>query len=767
MNRNKRIIFLDGATGTILMNRGLNPTPVSNIETPEIVKEIHKDYILSGADIIETNTFSVTPAKYKNYRKINVLGVELAKKAVKESGRKNVKIAGSLGATGLMVKPLGKLDFEDAVKNFKSQASVLNNGGVDLIIIETMDDILEMKAALIAVKETISEIPVIATMTFNEDGITSTGTSAEIAAAVMDTLGAEVIGVNCSFGPVQMVDVIKRMRQITKKPLIAQPNAGLPVLKNGMTIYPVGPEEYSKGIKRLVSAGAGYIGGCCGTTPAHIKLLIKKLGKINPKSLPDTDKLLITSRTDSVEISKNGPPVIIGERINFIAHKELIESNEKIIAEGIRQKKAGAQALDVNLGRFENKSLEVVELLEKKVTLPIVLDMQNHVYVEEIVRRYPGILLLNSISGEEKKLEELMPIAKKYGIPFIGLCLDEHGVPRNINDKLKIYRKIIRRAKGYKVNTNKIIADPLTFAAGSDHEAGAKTLKALSLISHNTLLGVSNVSMGLPMREVFNRSFSVMAVYAGCSAMIVNPCDIDLIDGIYASSLLAGREKFSGRVKKHFLPAEKEFSFKSILSQAILDGNTQAASAETTELLKKTEAMKIVKENIVPALDKVGEHYKHKKIFLPQLIESAQTAQKVMEQIQSSLASTGKVIKNRGKIVIATVKGDIHDIGKNLVTLILRNHMFEVLDLGVDVSSQTIVNEANKFQADLIALSSLMTTTMGKMKEIQEIILKTGKKIPVVIGGAAVTKKFADSIGASYGRDAIEAVRVADEIVKR
>ncbi|MFH1414858.1 MAG: homocysteine S-methyltransferase family protein [Elusimicrobiota bacterium] len=759
-----KIVFLDGAMGTTLSARGADATPISNIEAPETVKTILKEYIDAGADIIETNTFSATSLKFDNFEEINRRGVRLAREAVEETGKKGVKIAGSAGATGLMVEPLGKLGFEEAVGIFSEQFSIFREEGVDLFIIETMDDISEMRAALIAARATAPEIPVIATMTFASETHTSTGTPAEAAAAVMDYMGASVVGINCSFGPETMLETVSRMRRVTGKPIIVQANAGLPGIRNGETVYHLDPAEYAKHVKKLIDAGASYVGGCCGTTPGHIRRLVKEFSRTVPRRAPEKVPLIITSRSGWAEFERGGIPVVIGERINFIAHRELADSEDKVVAEGLKQKKAGADALDINLGPMEEKTWDTVNAVSKRVDLPIVLDSQNPEEVEKTARKYPGIMLLNSVSGENRKMDELLPVVKKYGIPFVALCLDDKGVPKSIKGKLQVYRNILKRAGREGINTDRIIVDPLTLAVSSDPAAPKKTLKAIKGISHNTILGISNISMGMPQRSLLNEIFSVMAVEAGCSAFIVNPLDTDLMYALYAAALLSGREKKTSRYVRYFSTSTESFSFESPLSQAILEGEHKRAADEAKKMLKKQNALKIIDGHVLPALNRVGEDFRLKKIFLPQLIESARAAQSAMQLIEEKLQNEGREVFRRARILVATVKGDIHDIGKNLIALVLKNHSFEIRDIGVDVESEKIVDEACKWKADIIALSSLMTTTMERMKEVSDILKERGKDIPVMIGGAAITSDYADSIGAYYGRDAVEAVKIAGEL---
>ncbi|MBN2406766.1 MAG: homocysteine S-methyltransferase family protein [Elusimicrobia bacterium] len=774
ISKGDRITFLDGAMGTSLLAVGADPTPLSNLRTPEAVRDITALYIEAGTDIVETNTFSATSAKYDNYRELNTAGLKLARQALKSSGGKKVLIAGCVGPTGLMVRPVGKLDFEEAVGIFSSQIKILA-GGADLLIIETMDDISEMRAALIAAGETAPGVPVIASMTFSDEReetvFTSTGTPAEAAARVMDSLGASVLGANCSFGPERMVKVIERMRRVTGKPVIAQANAGLPRIVKGKTVYRLGPGDYLKEVKGLLRAGASYIGGCCGTTPEHIGLLVRNLRGRKPPKPPEKRPLVICSRTGYLEISAGGFPAVIGERINFIAHKELKESDEKVIAEGLKQKNAGAKALDVNLGRYEERTADVVRILAERADLPpVVLDSQNPGQITKAARSYPGVMLLNSVSGEEKKMKELLPVAKKYGMPFIALCLDDKGVPKKKKRKLEVFGKIVKNAEKAGIDRNEIIADPLTFSmASSGYGAVQETLgtvRELNKKGINTVLGISNVSMGMLYRAEMNQTFCSLAVNEGCSALIVNPMDTELMEGIHNAALLSGKDPDFKRYLAYFKGNSRTFSFKHALPQAILEGNRAGAAREAARTLKKTPAMEMVDKYVLPALNKVGELFRTREIFLPQLVEAAQAAQAGMEIIEDRMRKEGTAIRKRGRIIIATVKGDIHDIGKNLVALILRNHSFDVKDMGVDVDSKKIVEEAAGWKADLIALSSLMTTTMDRMKEVREMLDRKKLRIPVIIGGAAINNKYAESIGAYYGKDAVEAAKVAGAVIR-
>ncbi|MFC2048890.1 homocysteine S-methyltransferase family protein [Elusimicrobiota bacterium] len=757
-----RLIILDGAMGTTLSAMGLPATPDVNLISPDAVESIHLDYIKTGIDIIEANTFSATELSFSNFEEINVRAIQIAKKAVAKSGRSDVRIAGSIGATGKMVKPVGIMEFEDAVAVFRNQISLLIREGVDLLIIETMDDILEAKAALLAAKECSEEIGIIETMTFSDGERTSTGTPPETAAVVLDSLGADVIGVNCSFGPEGLVNVVRRMRRVTKKPIIAQANAGLPRFENRKTVYPVDPVRYAELAEKLVEAGASYIGGCCGTDKGHIEALVKKFRDRKPVQIPETVPLIISSRSKWVEFGD--APVIIGERINFIANKELRNSDSGIIRECIKQHDAGADAVDVNLGSDENRAVEVIDLISGKTDIPVVLDCQTPEHVEKVARRYPGLMLLNSISGENEKMEKLLPIAKKYGLPFVGLCVDDKGIKKEVKTKLQLADKIIEKAAGYGIESTKIIIDPLTLSVSTDVSASLNTLKAIEKIENHTILGISNISSGMPQRALLNQTFSALAVRAGCSALIVNPLDAELIYSLFSSSLLSARDPEAKRYLRYFSSAEKQIEFDNPLEQAIFEGDNEKAESIVVELLETQNGTEIVNNYIIPSLKRVGKFFNNRKIFLPQLISSAQTVQNIMRIIQEKITREGGIVTKKSRILIATVKGDIHDIGKNLVSLILENHSYEVKDMGVDVDSKEIVKEALSWGADVIALSSLMTITMANMQEVIDILKEKSVTLPVIIGGAAISKKYAESIGALYGKDAIDAVQTISEL---
>ncbi len=761
--KKQKITFLDGGMGTSLAKLGKDSSALSNLTNPDAVKKIHLEFIQSGADIIQTNTFSANPAIYrKDYKKLISEGVKLARKAVAESGCK-VTIAGSIGPTGKMVSPIGTLDFEEAVNIFKKAAGTFYDAGVDTFIIETFDDISEMRAALIGLGEAVPDARVFASMTFSSGDRTSTGTPAEAAAIAMDALGADVIGVNCSFGPEGLAGVVKKMRRYTKKPLMAQPNAGLPDVSKGTMVYPENPVDFASKCRQLVKAGASFIGGCCGTSPDHIASLKKIMKDICPSSPPESVPAAITSRTSFTVFGEF--PVIIGERINFTARPELATSEAKVVAEGLKQKKAGALALDVNLGSNEERTLETVMAVERRVSLPVVLDSHNAAEIEKTVRRYPGVLLLNSISAEKEKMKALFPIVKKYGLPFIALCVSDKGVPSAISGKLKIAELLLKRAREEKIPEGKILVDPVVLAASSDTSSAYKTLRAIEKISANTVIGVSNVSGGMPQRALLNQALSTLAVYCGASALIADPMDADLVYIFHASALLSGRDTNALNYTGYFAPGSEKFSFDNLLSQAVFEGSREEASRLSRMADRDTDPIEIIEKQIAPALDRVGKEYSEKRLFLPQLVESARSAEAAVEEIEKYMKAGGSERKKKGTIVIATVKGDIHDIGKNLVTLLLKNSSFNVVDMGVDVDSARIVDEAVKRGAHIIALSALMTTTMESMKEVKRILDSRKLKIPVLVGGAAVTEKFAAGIGAFYAKDAVKAVKAAENII--
>ena len=756
----ERVVFLDGAMGTSLAAAGCDPTPLSNLENPETVKKITGEFIAAGSVIVQANTFSATPFKFKDYERINSEGVRIARSAVESSGKSNVRVAGSVGPTGKMVIPVGELGFEEAVDLFSRQIRVLSEEGAELLIIETMDDIQEMRAALIAAAETAPSLDIIATMTFSGAGRSSTGTPPESAAAVMDALGASVIGVNCSFGPGGLEEVIRRMRPFTRKPLAAQANAGIPKIEGDRTVFPLGPGEYAEGVLRLAEAGASVLGGCCGAGPGYIREVVKRLKDFSVPPPPEEVPPVITSRTGWVSFAQ--APVIIGERINLISRPELAGSSTALAGEARRQVEAGAEALDVCPGKHEDRTEEIVGILSEKTSAPLVLDSQNPRAVEAAARVYPGLFLLNSIPGEKKKMDELIPLAEKYGMPFIGLCTDERGVASTHERKLEIAEKIITYA-GKHIDENKVIIDPVVLAVSSDTASASLTLKALGKLGRRSLLGISNVSSGMPQRALLNQVFASLAVKEGVSALIVNPLDADLVYAVYAAALLSGRDPGGRRYLDFFSPGEEDFKFTDPLSQALIDGDAEAGVSEAEKrIAEKQDPLEIINTAVLPALEKAGELYERRVYFLPQLISTARCAEKVLGVLESNIPPETRTPEK--KVLIATVEGDIHDIGKNLVALMLRNHSCRVLDLGVDVPAGKIIEEARRFGADLIALSALMTNTASRMAETAALIKSGNLDIPLLIGGAAVTEKFASGIGARYSQDAVSAVKTAGEI---
>ncbi len=578
-----------------------------------------------------------------------------------------------------------------------------------------------------------------------------------------------MVGVNCSFGPDKLKETVQRMRKVTKKPLIAQANAGLPKYKNGRTVYSMNPKAYTRQVKNLIKAGATYIGGCCGTAPKFIKEMIVEFKDLDLDFImPAPEKIapVITSRTSWAEF-KNFP-VVIGERINLTAHPELKKSDEKIIKEGLKQKKAGATALDINMADREKNLPSISDKLSRRVGLPLVFDCQNPDILKKTVRSYPGVPLLNSISGEEEKMKRLFPVVKKYGIPFVGLCIDEDGVPDKMEKKVSIARKIMTRCSEENIPVENTVIDPVVFALSSKPGSAKNTIKALKKIKFPTILGISNISSGLPQQALINQVFAAISVYSGVSGVIVNPLDKDLIYNMYAAAAIKGKKdtKNINRFIEYFSPETDSFELQDELSQSIVEGNTVNSAEIAAKRLEHVKGLKIINDSVIPALKKIGENYDQKLIFLPQLIESARAARKTMDVINRKIKSRGGSVSCKGKILIATVEGDIHDIGKNLVSLILKNHTFEVKDMGVDIPAYRIVKEAKSWGADIIALSSLMTTTMSCMEEVVEKLNQENLDVPVIIGGAAVRKSYARKIGAYYGKNALAAVKLARNLVK-
>ena len=780
-------IYLDGGMGTLLQSAGLGLGELPemwNLTHSDVIEKIHRDYFNAGSNVVSTNTFGANSLKFDDDELSAIIkaAVDNAKRARDTSSYTSNKwIALDIGPLGRMLKPYGDLDFEDAVAIFAKTVRIGAKAGVDLIFIETMSDSYETRAALLAAKEN-SSLPVFVSNAYGEDGKLMTGASPAAMIAMLEGMGADAIGVNCSLGPKALFGVVQEYAALSSVPVIFKPNAGLPCVEKGRTVYNVSPEEFADDVAEMLSIGVRAIGGCCGTTPEYIKRLVLHTTDNIPRPIEKKNISLVSSYTHAVVLGER--PVIIGERINPTGKprlKEALRSGnmDYILREGLAQQTCGADVLDVNVGLPEIDEVEMLSLavteLQAVTDLPLQIDTANVEAMEAALRRYNGKAMINSVNGKRESMEKIFPLVKKYGGVVVALTLDEGGIPKTAEGRLEIARKILSVANEFGIDKKDIIFDPLAMAVSADENAAKETLRSVELITHelgcHTSLGVSNVSFGLPMRDALNSSFFTVALSHGLSAAIVNPHSFDIMKSYHSYLALMGLDNnFDGFIKyAETIPAVNSESSIQVFDKktekdcdglfgAIVKGLRDSAQNLTQELLKSTAPLDVVNTHIIPALNTVGEGFEKKSVYLPALLMSAETAKAAFEVIKASM--TGDSEKRKCIVVLATVKGDIHDIGKNIVKLLLENYGFEVVDLGCDVSAERIVDAAEKSGASIVGLSALMTTTAPEMEEVVKLIKQRELKTRVMVGGAVLTKDYADKIGADfYGKDAMAAVR--------
>ena len=761
--KTKRLYF-DGGYGTILQSKGLKPGELPekwNIEKPDVIEEIHRGYLSVGCDIIKSNTFGANSLKYneKELEEIVSAAIENGRRAMKDFSDKYIAL--DIGPTGKLLKPLGELDFEDAVEVFAETVKFGVKYGADLILIETMNDSLETKAAVLAAKEN-SDLPVFVTNAYDESGKLMTGASPEAMVALLEGLRVDALGINCSLGPDKMLPVVKKLIESSSTPVIVNPNAGLPVIKDGKTVYDIDAEEFSKKMVEIAKLGAEILGGCCGTTPDYIRETKKATENIEFSFIEEKNNTVISSYTKAVEFDKT--PVLIGERINPTGKKVFKEAlrnknYDYIIGEGLKQQEAGADVLDVNVGLPEIDEKEVlchtVELLQSVTDLPLQIDTTNPYAMECAVRLYNGKSLINSVNGKKESMEQIFPIARKYGGVIIALTLDENGIPETCEGRMSIADKIIAEAKKYGISEKDLIFDPLAMTISSDSSSAVTTLECIKEFKKRgikTSLGVSNVSFGLPQRNIVNSTFFSMALTNGLNAAIMNPHSKDMMNVYYSFCALSDLDE---RCEKYIEYAAQETEVKTekkeelspdkALSYAVLKGLKEEAAEYAKKVLKNTSPLEVIDKCIIPALDEIGVKFENKTAFLPQLLMSAEAAKAAFEY---------------------TVKGDIHDIGKNIVKVLLENYDFDVIDLGKDVLPERIVDAAKEEGVKLVGLSALMTTTVPAMEETIKLLKKEVPECKTVVGGAVLTQEYADMISADkYAKDAMETVRYAESLV--
>ncbi|WP_460597142.1 homocysteine S-methyltransferase family protein [Geomonas sp. Red276] len=784
----ERVLVLDGAMGTMLQARGLKPgqSPEEmNLAAPEVVAGVHAAYLEAGADIIVTNTFGGSSAKLEHYglgdrvAEINKAAVKLAREVAGEKAY----VAGSIGPTGRFVEPVGDLSFDAMAGIFREQAAALIEAGCDLITLETFLDIKEIRAAVIAIREIDADIPVIAMLTFEEKGRSVLGSPPEAAAITLEAAGASIIGSNCGLGVDGMYDILTAMRKVTTLPLICQANAGLPILKEGVTVFPATPEEMTAYHARFVELGVRIIGGCCGTTPAHISAMKKALSGREGRfeRAPGNGTTWISSRGSFAPIGRDFPLAVIGERINPTGKKlysqELREGKVSYIRrEALEQTTLGATLLDVNVGApgvDEPACMErAVFCITGAVQTPLVLDSSSPVALEAGLKAADGKVLINSVNGEEKSLAAVLPLAKKYGAALVCLTLDESGIPATADGRVAVAAKIAARAAEYGIPKSDLVVDCLTLTVSAEQKGALVTLEAIRRVREelglNTVLGVSNISFGLPCRPLISSTFFSMAMLSGLTAAIVNPKEEAMMAAWRSAMVLLGKDVNAVRyidaykgtqLQAAAAPAVAEpEGIRGRLARAIIEGELEGVSALVEEALAEgLTPMEISTEGLLKGLEEVGRRFGSGIFFLPQVMVSADTMKAAFVRLKKEMKAGSMV--SLGKIIMATVEGDIHDIGKNIVCTLLENHGFEVIDLGKNVSSGRILEEARRHQVDAVGLSALMTTTMAQMEVVVKLLREEGVKTFTMVGGAVVTQEYANEIGADlYAKDAMEAV---------
>ena len=783
------IVILDGGMGTLLQARGLQPGEAPelwNLTHPSDIAEIHRSYYDSGSDIVNTNTFGANLLHFSREELDSIIkaAVENAEKARAQcADPENKFIALDIGPSGRLLKPMGDLGFEEAVDIFAETVRLGVKYGVDLIMIETMNDSYETKAALLAAMEN-SDLPVFVSNAYSENGKLMTGASPTAMVAMLEGMGADAIGVNCSFGPDKLAPIVREYLKYASVPVLLKPNAGLPHSENGRTVYDIGADAFSDITAGLVSEGVRIAGGCCGTTPEYIRALRGKISFCSPRTEFKADTV-ISSYTHAVFFGDE--PVLIGERINPTGKKRLKEALREndldyLLNEGLKQQSAGVHALDVNVGlpEIDEPAMlsKVVYELQAITDLPLQIDTSDPAAMEKALRIYNGKPLINSVNGKQESMEAIFPLMKKYGGAAIALTLDENGIPDNAQGRVDIAERIIAKAAEYGIDKKDLIFDTLAMAVSADKNAARVTVEALGRIRHelgaHTSLGVSNVSFGLPQRDIVNSAFFAMALSNGLSAAIMNPFSAEMMKTYFAFRTLSGLDDncsdyiaFAQTVENNVTVnaggKSAEASSDASLSGAITRGMKDQAAKLCVEMLADTDPMIVVQEHIIPALDTVGKDYERGRVYLPGLLMSAEAAKCAFEEIKARVSSSGS--KDKCAFVIATVKGDIHDIGKNIVKLLLENYGFEVSDLGKDVPPEAIVDEAIRLKAPIVGLSALMTTTVPAMEETIKQLRARAPWARICVGGAVMTKEYADSIGADkYCPDAMDTVRYAEEV---
>ena len=818
----KEILYFDGGTGTVLQAKGLKPGELPetwNYKYPERIVDLNYGYYKAGSNIVNTNTFGAFITKFPlDLEKIIEGAIENANKAREKvrAERKddNLFIAFDIGPTGKLLKPMGDLDFEDCVHLYKKTFLIAIKKNVDCVLIETMNDGYESKAAVLAAKEAMEEtgveLPIIVSNVYDQDCRTLSGSTPETMVAMLEGLGVSAVGVNCSLGPLEMKETIRRLCKCATVPVLVKPNAGLPKVVNGQTVFDVNADEFVKAMADIADFGPEILGGCCGTNPEYISKTKGRIGTklLKNRKIENDDKNVVgcvSSNTQIVYFGGNYRPVLIGERINPTGKKKFKEALRNkdipyIVHQGMEQENAGAMVLDVNVGLPEidehEMMLRVMTELQSVTNLPLQIDTTEAGVMEAALRRYNGKPMINSVNGKKEIMDKIFPLVKKYGGLLVALTLDEDGIPDNSAKRIEIAKKIYKEAEKYGIQKKDIIIDPLAMAVSSDSKAGLATLETVRAIHEMgglTSLGISNVSFGLPNREFVTSAFFTMCMNNGLSAAIMNPLQMEMIKAYKCYCLLSGKddncvdyinwassvELITTNPSTPSTPSENKNTSStgtensgneslSPLSNAIIHGLKDDAAAATKELLKTTESLAIINEHLIPGLDYVGKRFEKKTMYLPQLLMAAEAAKSAFGEIRAYMEASGKKGQSKGTIIIATVKGDIHDIGKNIVKVLLENYDFDVIDLGKDVPPETVVEACKKDKVQLVGLSALMTTTVAAMEDTIKLLRKECPWAKVCVGGAVMTQEYSDQIGADfYGKDAMDTVRYALEVFNK
>ncbi len=794
-------VYFDGGYGTLLQSMGLSEGVLPehwNITNPEVITNIHYEYLCAGADILKVNTFGANNLKFttKNDKfcleTIISAAIRNAKDAIERYQKNTVQnnaedkyIALDIGPLGKLLEPIGDIKFEDAVSVFSETVKLGVKYGANMILIETMNDCSETKAAVLAAKEN-SSLPIFVTNAYDESGKLITGATPSAMVAMLEGLSVDALGINCSFGPEKMLPIVKEILEYSSTPVIVNPNAGLPGIKDGKTCFDLNSEDFSNVMIKIANMGASVLGGCCGTTPEYIKKVKEKTKDLIFRPVGKKDLTVVSSYTHSVILGKR--PVLIGERINPTgksAFKKALREGDfdYILNEGIKEEEAGVDILDVNVGLPEIDEKETlvraVRELSSVTSLPLQIDTANPFAMEAAMRIYKGKPLVNSVNGKKESMDAILPLVAKYGGVIIALTLDETGIPETADGRIEIAKRIIKEAEKYGIDKKDIIVDPLAMTVSADPDSALITLEAIKKLSEDgikTSLGVSNVSFGLPNRNIINASFFTMALYEGLSAAIMNPYSKEMLDSYFSFLALTNKdERFEKYMaynalregeQKQSIAESLTASDEEKLKRAVIKGLKDESAKLSEKVLIEKTPLEVINHCVIPALDEIGVAFESKKAFLPELLMSAEAAKAAFEVIKSKLLSSGEIREKKYKIVIATVKGDIHDIGKNIVKVLLENYDYDVIDLGKDVAPEKVLEAVLKENAKLAGLSALMTTTVPEMAKTVKLLKEKAPFCKVLVGGAVLTEEYANMMGADkYAADAMETVRYAESLI--